>query len=251
MKLPPVLALLPSTLLFAAATVLPWLAGPYFGKAWSPGGLDAPEPPLIDLAPLWVIAAILLAAALLEAIRKRPAWLFMARGELIACTLIAAAYLVLTHLLAIPEVSVIALVALLPSLLRLLRRLAQARPHLPDRSQDFADMSAGILAGALVLSLAAWSPHLVRSAAGLGPSDSPWFSFWVFYINAVLLSLGALRRLPRKRWFLLALGWGIAATFWHNWAVSGLHGVALMTLFLSALLLARVTRRPKHPKPEP
>lgn len=249
MTLPPALALLPSTALFAAATVLPWITGHRADNPWSLGGPDAPEPPLIDLAPLWSLAALCLILALLGASRARPAWVFMVRSDLFACTLIASAYFAITHLVAIPEASIIALLVMLPSLWRLLRRLAEARPHHLDRSQDLAEMAASILAGAVALSLAAWTPGLLRATAQLGPSDSPWFSFWVFYINAVLLALGALRRILRKRWFLLALGWGIAATVWHNWTVSGLHGIALMTLLLSTLLLSRVTWRRKHPKP--
>lgn len=241
----------PATGIFCAVAVLAWLGEPASPQAWFPGGPDAPEPPLIRIAPLWVLSAVFIGFAILQARRKKPAWATLASPGLAICGLLAAAYLGLNQLLSIPYLSLLPLLGLLAVLRwQMVPLLAGNKQQAADRRYEAAVMGVSLLAGAVALSLAAWTPSFLRAALGFGPSDAPWLSFWVFFINAALISLGTLRRLPRRRAYLLALGWGIGATVWHNWTTSGLHMIALITVFLSAILLARMTWAPKHPKPQ-
>lgn len=235
-----------ATLLLAALLTL--ISGVGAPGAWRLGGPDAPEFPLTDLLPLWIAAAVSLGAATLTARPGSSEWTHGSQ-HLLRAAFSVAAYLVFADLFGATAATV-----LFPILAAFLTRrasiwLSAVASDPADRSYTLANLAMGLTAGGATLSLAVILPHAFRDWFGLGPTDAPWIFFWIGYSLAALYAWRFLRSVRRARWFLLSLGWGAAASVWHNWAVSGLHFIAILTALLSLFLLSRVTRPRKQPKP--
>jgi len=249
MKASPAAKLIAAAGILLVASLVPLVPGLGSEGAWSPGGPDAPEPPLSEFWVLWIVAAALFLTAGILSRVKAPVWLALSDRHLGPTLLAAALALLLTEFTGHDLLSLIALPVVHIFGRRIVRAVAASRQTNPERSHLAAEAGANILCAAVALSIAAWLPHLIRSAAGLGPSDLPWLSFWLFFLHACLLAGLYIRQIGANRWYMLSLFWGAAVTVYHNWYVSGLHVVALMTALLSTILLLRVTRAPKRTKP--
>lgn len=249
MRIPPVASLAAASALLLIAAALVFVPDHGAPAAWSPAERDAPEPPLIEIAGLWGLGALALLLGAVLALRKTSSWPAYAAHRLAAAALVAATCLFLHEYRGLSEITLLMLIGLNFMTTRARAWLNAAPTDMQNVSRVGADAGVSILAAATILSSAFLLPSLIRAVAGLGGSDAPWVFFWIAAGLVILHAWLFLRKPGSRRWFLLALGWGIAATVWHNWTVSGLHGIALMTLLLSALLLSRVTWRRKHPKP--
>jgi hypothetical protein len=250
MRIPPVALLAAASALLLGASALVLLPGHGAPAAWSPAGLDAPEPPLIEMTGLWALGALALLLSAVLALRRTSPWPAYAATRLAAAALAAAACLLFHEYTGLTAITVLILIGLNYMAWRARAWLAAAPESVRDVSRTYADAGVSILAAAATISSALLFPSLIRPLDDLGGSDAPWVFFWITAGLVILHAWLFLRRQGARHWYLLALGWGIAATFWHNWTVSGLHIIALMTLLVSALLLSRVTRRRKHPKPQ-
>ena len=250
MRIPPAALLAAASALLLGASALAFLPGHGAAAAWSPAGPDAPEPPLIEMTGLWGLGAAALLLSAVLAWRRTSPWPAYAARRLAIAALAAAACLLFHEYTGLTTITVLMLIGLNYIAWRARAWLIAAPDAARDVSRIYADAGVSILAAAATMSSALLFPSLIRPLDDLGGSDAPWVFFWITAGLVVLHAWLFLRRQGARHWYLLALGWGIAATFWHNWTVSGLHIIALMTLLLSALLLTRVTRRRKHPKPQ-
>jgi hypothetical protein len=239
---------LASSAALLCALAIACLSGLGASGAWSPGGPDAPEPPLSAFWPLWFAVALALGFAGAAATGDRTAWHARSLPALVPAIAAAAGFLLLTDLTGHALLTSLSLAACLALAFRALARLADSAPPRADLAHSVTRLAANVLAAAGALSLAATLPSLYRGWASLSPTDSPWLSFWIFALSAAGLTLIALR-FGANRWFLLALLFGAAATMRHNWTVSGLHATAFMTAALSLWPLLRMTRAAKRPKP--
>lgn len=250
MRITPAASLAIASALLLVTLVLIFLPDHGAPAAWSPAGNDAPEPPLIEIAGLWGLGALALMLSAVFALRRTPSWPAYAGQPLTLTAVSAAACLLFHEYSGQSAITILLLIGFNFIARRAVAWLSAAPAELHNNTKVFAEAGISILAAASTLSSALLFQPLIRESAGLGSSDAPWIFFWIAAGWVTLHAWYFLRRQGPKRWFLLALGWGIAATFWHNWTVSGLHIIALMTLLLSALLLSRVTWRRKHPKPD-
>ena len=240
---------LAAALLLAAAGLLALLPGLGAPGAWSPGGPDAPEPPLADFLFLWIAGAAALILSLRSSGPAKPAWAALCFPRLGPALLACAAWLALTEWTGSLLVGLLLLTGVRVLLGPASTRFIAARPPVPDAAYKLAEAGIGLIVGAVSLSVAVLMPPIIRQIGNLGPSDAPWLSFWVFIAFVVLQAIHFRRTAGRNPWFLFAMGWGAAATIHHNWTVSGLNIIAIMTGLVTLILLPRVTRGPKHPKP--
>lgn len=241
------LAAAAALLLSALLTLAPGFGAP---GAWRLAGPDAPDLPLPDLLPLWIAAALALGAAAITASSDATAWAAVSGRRISLAAFLAAAYLLVQDVAGIAEAGLIGsiIATLFAARAAAWHNVVQVNPG--DRAYTFAGIAVSFIASSATLSNAALMPAALRTSAGLGPTDTPWFFFWIGYSIAAVQAWGFLRRVRQRRWYLLALGWGVAASIWHNWAVAGLHFIAILTALLSLFLLARVTRPRKQPKPQ-
>lgn len=97
----------------------------------------------------------------------------------------------------------------------------------------------GLFSGWITVAVSISLPRLVRMVRDLGPTDHVWQSLWIALVPAALLAWLFANRVSRSLWFFAAFAWGLAGIAVNNWARTGTHWLAIMTVLLGLYVLWR------------
>ena len=97
----------------------------------------------------------------------------------------------------------------------------------------------GLLSGWIVVAISISIPRLMRMLRGLDATDQVWVSLWFALVPAGVLAWLYATRVSRGLWFFAALGWGLAGIAVNNWARTGTHWLAIMTVCVGLYVLWR------------